>query len=245
MYGRHVIVYTVAHCPWNEERRGHLVSLQRSLAGHKILVTEDAAPPDNKGCWGTQRRAILAGCTEARRTDATHVMDLCDDMVAGRNTHTSLERIAVARPDAVIGCFTMKKPESMRAAFDRGAPFFASTAICGGTVLMPVAWAERMVAWFDANLPHTFAPNGDDERIVYYAKHIEKTQTLLSAPSLFQHLAPEQSLVGFPNKTRTAKWFIGNANVPDGWWESDTVIRESPTNRDARIASEMERLGHP
>lgn len=146
--------------------------------------------------------------------DVTHRCVLQDDLEICEGFKPAIQRIIKAHPDKVICLYTSWNLKGMSAK----SPYIKciGDGVWGQAVILPKEIISKIFEWVDSinpNYPH------DDVAIAEYAR-LHGIQILLTRWSLVQHLCPTKSLLGFSNRNKTSKTYIGRLNAENIFWES-------------------------
>jgi hypothetical protein len=184
--------------------RSHMVRALADKVQGPVRVVWDPVP-DEPGCWECAKRAWREGA----KWGADHVAVIQDDVTVCRDFHRSLTRVARELPDSVVALYAnCKEVETDYARQQRWTPV---KGVWGQGIMLPARLIEEFITWSDTQWVH---PDGAlpgayyDSRMGAWAR-AAKVPMAAVVPSLVEHLAPSESLLGYNNRTRVARHFIG------------------------------------
>lgn len=130
-------------------------------------------------------------------------MVLQDDCIVCRDFPRACEKIATARPEAVVLLFSAGLRQKTQLNFlqaqkagERFAPVFFRDIHHVVAVLWPRTLAEDFLAWTESNrIPGRQPPKSDDAVLGYWARNTHR-QVLCSVPSVVQHPDDMPSTIG-------------------------------------------------
>lgn len=216
------ISVAITHAPWSGLRRALVIDQLRELqrpTATPLVSVEVVKDTDKSGVWPTTMRCLK----DAYSRHSTHHLILQDDAVLCRDFVEVLHRVVAANPDVPM-CFycPRKVAEEARTA---GKNWVAIDGGCWGIcVLMPTPWVAEFMAWQEA----TFLPEfpHDDERLALWFL-FTKRSVWQPVPSLVDHGASQDSLLGHSNASRKAKWFAGGADLSAVDWTNLSAVKQS------------------
>lgn len=213
------ITFAAAHCPWDEQRRQHLIDIKARLAPGHLIVATDEPPPNNRGCWGTQRLAIAEAIEQGNRDGSTHICSLSDDMMPAIGFHAAVNAAVSYKPNDLLSLFSMR--EGPKVCRKQGLAWVRSwDGLWGGSIVMPIGWATRMLEWADRRVMKN-CPDWDDYRILYYANTVESLPMWITTPSLLEHVGAKDSVIpGHSNARRVATWYEEIAPEDPTYWDT-------------------------
>ena len=186
----------IMHHPKRAERIPPLVA---SIGeGAPVTVVEDT---NSDGNWPTAKRAWAA-----YPESATHHAVIQDDVLVCADFIATLQHLIRILPNHCIGLYCPRKVADTAA--NRGHSWaLLRYGVWGQGFLMPTSWFRACLDWNAANLTEQVFI-GDDTRVGYWLQ-AANTPTWLTVPSLIEHDAPSDSLLGYGNSRRVARRFIG------------------------------------
>lgn len=204
----------IVHAPNSAARRRMLARLLYRLGadpiqdGAGIHVEEDTT---GQGCWRTVRKGYIASGLHLK--GATHVVHLADDMWPCSDFWEHVNRIVELLPDHPVNLFhigTKAKP-----CLATGSHWFVSASgVWGGTMLLPVRIVRDFVPWEARYCDQRLLADRDDSRLGIYLKlHRETVWT--TVPSLVQHIASTDSLMGHNSRRAVSRVFYQTAGPID------------------------------
>lgn len=195
------------------DRRGMVDELVEKL-DRPTMVVFDPDPDGEPSCWRTAEAAWRAGLHDCGVS--SHVLLLADDVTPCKDLIVGLERALRLRPNRAIAPYANNK--RIEEARERGDSWvYVDGGLWGQAQLLPTAWIPAMLTWvstpdhFSKRYDHdvaTMPGTWDDRRVVAFLDAIDEVP-LATVPSLVEHRCPSESLVGHANKTRVARWFLG------------------------------------
>jgi len=78
--------------------------------------------------------------------------------------------------------------------------------VWGQAFCAPTRFVRPFIEWSARHISEEMV--ADDERWAMFVLAM-KSHVWCTAPSLVEHMAPGASLIGYSNRTRVARWFIG------------------------------------
>lgn len=202
----------VMHAAFDERRRGHLANLLRSIPDRVRQTTHFEVVKDatRAGRWPTARRAwMLAG-----RGRSTHHLVLQDDVLAGPDFLAGLKAAIAVKPDVPVAPYLARRVVIEACAAGKSWARLASW--CQGQALvLPVAMVPEFLSWERASIDPEYQVY--DSRLGLWMLQ-KKLQIWATCPSLVQHAAPGESLIGYSNRRRVAAVFIGGRSALEVDW---------------------------
>ncbi len=196
----------ITHAPFSDKRRAMMRDLSRRIADKHLLADFSIAEDYGKeGSWPVSRRAWKTAGSKG----ATHHLVIQDDVVPCRDFVKTLLHILRLKPDVPIGIYANRKviEEARRAASSWA---LIPDGVWGQGIMLPADLAWDFLKWERAHV----VAEGDyvrkhyDTRMAMWALKT-KRPIWATVPSLVEHVAPSESLLGFSNKHRVARWFAG------------------------------------
>ena len=197
---------SVIHAPWDANRRSFVNDMVRVMGGmaniHKecanFVVQKDY---NRSGCWPNARRCWMNGLASR----STHHLVLSDDALPCRNFIPAVKEMISHKPDEVITLWSMRGIV-LEAAKQGSSWYTTNEGAMGLANLMPVGRVAEFLQWEKANVlpacPH------DDTRIAAFARSLGK-KIWHPCPNLCEHRAPNDSLLGYSDRRKVSKLFIG------------------------------------
>jgi len=211
------ISLSIIHAAWAPQRRLYLMDLLKSLGGIKTIHAQTVAYQvskdiDRSGVWPTVRKAWKFGLASG----ATHHLVVQDDALASKNFLETVHRLIEIKPDELICFFSMRKAAQQARA--RGEHWFTTNDGCFGISLcFPIEFLAALVRWERTHVkpdcPH------DDTRVANYLKYGPiKKRVWHPSPSLIEHAAPSDSILGNSHPHRVAKVWVGDQDPLEIDW---------------------------
>lgn len=150
----------------------------------------------------------------------THRCVLQDDLDICEGFEKAINRIVEQNPDCIISIYNPMKPMNGKSPYIK----IVGCDLWGQALIIPKDIIPKIFEWVDSinpDYPH------DDVAIAEYAR-IHGVTVLATRDSLVQHLGHNTSLLGYNNKNKVSKVFLGDKSAETIEWESDepmTVIK--------------------
>jgi len=168
------------------------------------------------GAWIPTRKAykrlIYSG--------TTHHLVLQDDVVVSKNFIKTVRLFAELLPNELVCFFSMRNVA--QEAADLGKNWFTTpTGVWGNSILFPTAMLQGILRWERKHIkPDCYH---DDERIAAYLKYGpgKGKKVWHPCPSLVEHTAPSDSLLGHNHPRRVNQVWIGDADPLEIDWAKD------------------------
>jgi len=177
-------------------------------------------------------------CWEAQIPDGvTHRLVLQDDLLLCNDFPAIVNRMVNAQPNLIFSLFCPRvKPEDMKPE----TPYMIIKGVnaWGPGNLMPVKHIKPMFEFADKELGKDF-PFDDGIYIWYARKNGLKIATTI--PSLLQHLCPTESTLGYNNKNKVSKVWIGQ-DVSDYNWDTHFVGYTKPMGESMTLEKQKQML---
>jgi hypothetical protein len=195
--------------------------LIRSLGGlttirEKTVSFHIERDTEKRGVWPTVRRAWKRGIY----SDSTHHVVLQDDALASKNFLETARTLCALKPDDLICYFSIRK-----AATDCQAAgkhwFTTNEGAFGISLCFPKPFLRGLLEWEKKNVdpacPH------DDTRVANYLRWGpgKGKKVWHPCPSLIEHAAPADSVLGHNNSNRVAKVWVGTRDPLTIDWAKD------------------------
>ncbi len=189
----HVTV-AVMHHPSRADRIPRLLA----RLGHPDrvhLITDH----ESAGIWPTARR-----CWEAAPPESTHHLVIQDDVLICDDLIPTMETVARILPEQVIA------PYSNRSATDQerlqGNAWVRLPGVWGQATMLPTPHIPDFLSWVDRHIRPEY--KHDDRRVTFWLGATNRSAWAM-IPSVVEHDAPSDSLVGHSDRRRTARHFLG------------------------------------
>ena len=201
------------------------------LPEESIVIYDDR--PDGGGPLYTCRKCWEAPIPEG----ITHRVVLQDDLLICNDFVNIINRIVNAQPDFIFSLYCSRlKPEDA----DSRTPYLIikGTNAWGQGMLMPVKHIKPMFEFADRELGVNFPY--DDGIYIWYA--IENSIPIATTiPSTIQHLCPTDSTLGYNDKRKVSKVWMGE-DISDFNWDSKSFIFTKAMPNDVSLSMQKERL---
>jgi hypothetical protein len=176
---------------------------------------------ENKGPWLTAKR-----CWEAAPSSASHLLILQDDVRVCLDFYSTVCRLIRYRPGSAIGLYANHKViDAAKAAGKSWAKVPRSCGegrggVWGQAQLIPTAWIPRFLSWWAALPAADITPEPgvrkpflwhDDLLLGLFIGRVMRQDVWCTAPSLVEHDCPTESTIGYSNRNKVARWYIGDA----------------------------------
>jgi hypothetical protein len=181
--------------------------LMKKLHGNALLALDPV--PDEPGCWEC---AKLAWITGAESDSVSHVAVIQDDVTVCRDFQLTLERIATGASTTSKIWALYANSAKVTEAREVGKHYTSIDGLWGQGVMMPASYVPDFLRWGDEEWQH---PDGAlpgayyDSRMGAWAR-ARRIPMYACVPSLVDHLAPSDSLLGYNNRTRVARHYLGD-----------------------------------
>lgn len=192
-----------------------------------VTIVEDTY---SEGLMATARRAW-----HAFPFDATHHLVLQDDVAVCRDFVRSVCKVITHKPRDPIGLYAPRKViEEARAAGSAWAVI--NDGVWGQAVLLPVPLWRMFFLWCDLHFNGDAYPH-DDIRLMLFCLS-KGLPVWTTVPSLVEHLCPSDSIIGYSNANRVARWFIGE-HVSGTTVDWSKGLQSPPVDRGKGIATSL------
>lgn len=146
-------------------------------------------------------------CWRSLPSDASHLLILQDDVVLCRDFYISAVRALRHQRNVPVGFYANHK--NIDSAREKGVSWAKiSGGVWGQAQCLPRAYVKAFLEWEERTKPYPDQPNYDDRRLGDFLKE-RRIPVRCTVPSLVEHGCPSDSLIGYSNKRRVARWFIG------------------------------------
>lgn len=173
---------------------------QLGLSEEETVIYDDR--PNGGGTLYTCRK-----CWEAPIPDGvTHRLVLQDDVLLCNDFIEIMNKIVNVHPEFI---FTLYCPRLRFEDAVSGSPYIIIKGCntWGPGNMMPVSYIKSIFDFVDAELGHDFP--FDDGIYSWWAQR-EKVYIASTIPSTIQHLCPTESTLGYNNKSKVTKVWVGN-----------------------------------
>jgi len=180
-----------------------------SLGRDDVTVIVDS---EEAGPWPTAQR-----CWKSCPDDATHMLILQDDVKVCRDFVAGAETVLSLRPQSPVAFYANHKV--VERARQQGIPWakiprsHGLGGVWGQAQCLPSSYIGPFLRWWDNKPEGEFEdfdnPKHDDWILGQFLKK-NKKDVWATAPSLVQHMCPSDSLIGYSNKNKVARWYIGD-----------------------------------
>jgi len=222
-----VISASIMHAPWATARKAHVAAALDALRDGDDVVSNSVVVEDaeRSGVWPCGKRAIQAALSHQ---DATHILVLQDDLLFCRSFAKALRLVVDAKPAHVISLFSMSRGVVLEAKTRGSSWAWGPDAAYGQAIVMPVEMAADFLRWEPGNIRDDFPSY--DNRIATYARATGQG-VWVPCPNLVDHAMPADSLLGYSNRVRVARWFLGDMDPSLIDWRAgaDDPVRCSGT----------------
>jgi hypothetical protein len=211
------IALSVIHAAWSPARRVMMMDLERKIGGRSVIESETVGyrvskDMDKRGVWPPAKAAWQFVAS----TSATHGLVIQDDAIPCTDFLKGVRQAISERPDDPICYWSMRRNIISRAR-DQGSSWFTSAdAVMGIALSMPVPMISDFLCWqaqhVDPALPD------DDRRLCLYLVYGAKRRLWTTVPSLVEHAAPSESLLGNGNSRRVATWWADGTSATTIDW---------------------------
>ena len=195
----------------HEKRESRIPAILEKLgtAAGDVFVSIDR---DNAGPWPNARK-----CWEACPDDASHMLILQDDVLLCQDFYVGATRALRHRPNNAISFYANdKRIDEARAAGASWARLPASHhtgGIYGQAQCIPAYFIKPLLRWWD-NKPEGHYTEYDDPRyddwILGQFLKKNRKEVWATVPSLVEHDCPSESLIGYSDRRKVARWYIGD-----------------------------------
>jgi|SRR6187402_1766657 len=211
------ISIVVTHTPQDPKRRKFLAEMEADLGGvaairervlsYKVLTDPIGEENQRQRC---NRICAERGWRLPPHPEATHVLQLQDDLKVAKGFFDALEQILEAVPDEIVSLMTLKGYQ--RDTFKRGEYWVhGGGGLTGQAILMPVMMILPMWDWIDEWLPDV---RYYDMPISTWAMYHDE-KIWITCPSLVEHLGASHSLIGHSNNRHVAGLFLPDVSHID------------------------------
>lgn len=167
----------------------------------------------------------------------THRIVLQDDLLICNDFMKIMNRLVNAQPDFIFSLYCSRlKPEDA----DTRTPYLVikGTNAWGQGMLMPIKHIKPMFEFSDRELGGDFPY--DDGVYIWYA--IENDIPIATTiPSTIQHLCPTESTLGYNDRRKVSKVWMGK-DISNYNWDSKAFIMTKSMPNDVSLRQQKERL---
>lgn len=177
-------------------------------------------------------------CWEAPVPDGiTHRVVLQDDLLLCNDFCGIINRIVNAQPDLIFSLFCSRLKLSDAVA-DTPYYLIKGTNAWGPGMLMPLKHVKPMFEFSDRELGADFPY--DDGIYIWYARQ-NKIPIATTIPSTIQHLCPTQSTLGYNNKNKVSKVWIGE-DVSGYNWDTQKAVWTKAMGEPMTLEKQKQRI---
>lgn len=177
-------------------------------------------------------------CWEAPVPDGvTHRLVLQDDLLLCNDFVSIINRIVNVQPDFIFSLYCSRVSLEERSP---KTPYMIIKGVnaWGQGMLMPVQHIKPMFEFADRELGKDFPY--DDGIYIWYAREVG-IPIATTIPSTIQHLCPTESTLGFNNRKKISKVWIGE-DISDYNWESPLVCFTKPIGESVTLEMQKKRI---
>jgi len=236
------ISIVVTHTPQDRKRRKFLSDMEEDLGGvwkiretvlsYKVLTDPLMEENQRNRC---NRICAERGWRLPYHPDATHVLQLQDDLKVAKGFFRALEQIIEAVPNDIVSLMTLKSYQI--GAYERGEYWVnGNGGLTGQAIIIPVGKILPMWDWIDEWLPDV---KYYDMPISTWAMvHGEKIW--ITCPSIVEHLGASHSLIGHSNNRHVAGLFLPDVTHIDFRKMPEKIFNTGTMNHAAHYRSLLE-----
>lgn len=227
---------SICHASWSADRRAMVTGMVRAMGGNRQIaadaeyfeVTDDKGSGGWHGVWPNHRRAWQA---YVRAPGATHHLVLEDDLLLCRDFLPGVKAAIASVRSGPISLYSVRKiVDHCRSEGLHWAEIVDGS--WGQALVLPVEDVREFLAWDKRYLRQDYSDY--DGRLLMWSLYTKRSWWC-TQPSLVEHLGAASSTIGFSNKNRTARWFIGaNASALDIDWSLGA--EHPPKDQDKRLS---------
>lgn len=222
----------ITHSDARPDRRAMLNEMVRKMGGADGLNRDTAHWQVTKdqgwGLWGTHWRSWAAGMVAA---GATHHMVMEDDLLLCADFLAGVKEVLRHAPHGPVSLY------ANRAVIDvcreRDVHWARiEDGMWGQCLILPSEQVTEFIRWDREHLrPHVFAY---DSRLTMWGLATKKP-VWCTAPSLVEHAGASVSTIGYSNRNRVARWFIGSdvSALSVDW---SVGVEDPPRDQDKRLS---------
>jgi hypothetical protein len=167
---------------------------------------------ESVGPWPIAQR-----CWRSFPRDATHCLILQDDVRLCQDFYVGASRAIRHTPNSPIAFYANHRAISRaRESGLSWAPIPSSHflgGVWGQAQCIPRNYVDPFLRWYE-NRPEDVNPEFNDPKaddwILGQFLRRNKKQVWATVPSLVEHDCPSESLIGFSNRTKVARWYLGD-----------------------------------
>lgn len=156
---------------------------------------------DEEGTWPTAKK-----CWQALDGKGSHALVLQDDVILCRDFYVGACRAIRHRPASSIAFYANQK--SIEEAQEQGKSWARVSGVWGQAQCIPTSFIPPFLRFSEVH-PKPKEDCKCDDWLLGEFLRLNKQHVWATVPSLVEHGAPNASLIGFSNKNKIARWFIG------------------------------------
>ena len=204
---------------------------QMGLSEEECVIYDDR--PQGGGPLYTCRKCWEAPVPEG----VTHRVVLQDDLILCDDFIGVMNQIVNTHPEFIFSLYCSR----MRFSFaSEGSPYviIKGRNAWGQGMLMPVSYVKPLFEFVDEELGKDFPY--DDGIYAWWAEK-EKMEILTTIPSTIQHLCPTDSTLGYNNKNKTSKVWVGK-DLSGVNWNADWFSSSPSMPMDVSLEEQKKRI---
>lgn len=184
-------------------REKYILPMLEKLKMDESIVFYDEKDGKNKNALSNARKAWLAD------TDAEFVCVLQDDLLLCDQFVDAAYACAKNFPNSIFSFFNTRiKPCDV----SKNTPYInvVGCGVYGQAIMIPTYMIKPMFFWIDANYGKDY--KHDDIAIGFFAS-LNDVMVMTTAPCIVQHLAHNDSVLGYNNKNKVSRVFQQSVDV--------------------------------
>lgn len=202
--------FAITHMDARADRRAWVSEMIRKMGGPSAINREvlrwQVTKDHGQGIWANQYRSWASGTLV---TGATHHLVLEDDIALCSDFLEGVKVALAAAPDCPVSFYANRLTiDEARATGGSWARIDDQMGSGAQALAMPTSLVRDFLQWDRANLrPEAFAYGS---RLVIWSLY-NRVPVLCTVPSLVEHVGAGESTIGYSNRKRVARWFIGES----------------------------------
>lgn len=225
--------FAITHVNTRGDRRAYVAAMVRKMGGPTVIDSEvvrwQITRDHGLGLWPNHWRSWASGMLA---TTATHHLVMEDDITLCRDFLPGVKEALRHAPHGPVSLYANRSViDESRAAGVSWARIDDAAASWGQALILPSEQVLDFIRWDRENLrPEAFAY---DTRLAMWSMYTGKPWWC-TVPSLVEHAGAASSTIGYSNRMRVARWFIGeDVSALDVDWSAG--VDDPPRGQDKTV----------